>query len=59
MSVDIQPFTIDIPAEEVERMKRKLRDTRIPQNEIVPGAGDDYGLPETASPLSSSVHPPH
>ena len=48
MSVNIRPFTIDVPATEVERMKRKLTDSRIPQQEIVPGAGDDYGEPLAA-----------
>ena len=43
MSVKIEPFKIGILHSEVERMKRKLRDTRIPQDPIVPDAGDDYG----------------
>lgn len=43
MSVNIKPFKIEVSADEVNRMKRKLRDTRIPQNPIVPDAGDDYG----------------
>ncbi|ETN41247.1 uncharacterized protein HMPREF1541_03182 [Cyphellophora europaea CBS 101466] len=45
MSVDIRPFKIDVPLEEVERMKRKLRDTRLPKNPIVPEAGEDYAGP--------------
>lgn len=43
MSIEIRSTSIDAPPEEIERMKRKLRDTRIPQKEIVPGAGEDYG----------------
>ncbi|OQU95134.1 hypothetical protein CLAIMM_01382 [Cladophialophora immunda] len=41
----ISPFRIDIPNGEVERLKRKLRDTRIPKAPIVPGANGDYGPP--------------
>jgi len=40
---DIKPFKVDDPVEEVDRLKRKLRDTRLPPREIVPGAGDNYG----------------
>ncbi|KAF9871171.1 epoxide hydrolase [Colletotrichum karsti] len=40
---EIRPFKVDVPAEEVERLKRKLNDTRLPGREIVPGAGSDYG----------------
>lgn len=41
---DIVPFKVDIPRAEVDRLKRKLKDTRLPPKEIVPGAGDKYGL---------------
>ena len=41
---EVKPFEIDIPAEEIERLKRKLKDTRLPGREIVPGAGDRYGI---------------
>ncbi|KAK5075614.1 hypothetical protein LTS08_001318 [Lithohypha guttulata] len=40
---DIQPFKVDIPQSEVDRLKRKLKDTRLPPREIVPGAGTKYG----------------
>lgn len=40
---DIVPFKVDIPRSEVDRLKRKLQDTRLPPKEIVPGAGDKYG----------------
>jgi pimeloyl-ACP methyl ester carboxylesterase len=43
MSISIEPFRIDIPSSEVERMKRKLEDARLPPKPIVPDAGDDYG----------------
>lgn len=36
-SNDIKPFKVDIPQEEVDRLKRKLKDTRIPPKPIVPG----------------------
>ncbi|EKG12662.1 Alpha/beta hydrolase fold-1 [Macrophomina phaseolina MS6] len=42
---NIQPFTVDVPHEEVERLKKKLEDTRLPGREIVPGAGANYGPP--------------
>ena len=41
---DIIPFKVDIPKEEVERLKRKLKDTRLPPKEIVPDAGNKYGM---------------
>lgn len=40
---DIKPFNPQIPQEEVDRLFRKLRDTRLPKNPIVPDAGEDYG----------------
>lgn len=40
---DIQPFKVDIPQEEVDRLKRKLKDTRLPPKPIVPDAGNKYG----------------
>ena len=40
---DIEPFKVDISQEEVDRLKRKLNDTRIPPKPIVPDAGDKYG----------------
>lgn len=42
-SIKVDPFTVDIPEAEVARLKRKLVDTRLPEQEIVPGAGDAYG----------------
>lgn len=53
---DIQPFKIDIPKEEVERLKRKLEDTRLPGREVVPGAGGRYGTPPPILPLIDAVH---
>ena len=41
---DIIPFKVDIPKEEVDRLKRKLKDTRLPPKEIVPNAGSKYGM---------------
>lgn len=40
---EMQEFKIDILPREVERLKRKLDDTRLPPREIVPGAGTKYG----------------
>ncbi|RMY68294.1 hypothetical protein D0863_07221 [Hortaea werneckii] len=43
MTEGIKPFKVDIPGEEVRRLHRKLKDTRLPPKEIVPNAGDRYG----------------
>jgi hypothetical protein len=40
---DISPFDPNIPKEEVDRLFRKLSDTRLPEIPVVPDAGDDYG----------------
>jgi len=40
---DIKPFDPNIPQEEVDRLFRKLKDTRLPDIPVVPDAGDDYG----------------
>ncbi|OLN81014.1 putative epoxide hydrolase 7 [Colletotrichum chlorophyti] len=40
---DIRDFTVDVSSDEVERLKRKLRDTRLPGRPIVPDAGENYG----------------
>ncbi|PVI00073.1 alpha/beta-hydrolase [Periconia macrospinosa] len=40
---NITPFDPTIPLQEVDRLFRKLRDTRIPTEPIVPDAGWDYG----------------
>lgn len=39
----VKPFDPKISQEEVERLFRKLRDTRLPETPVVPDAGDDYG----------------
>ena len=44
---DIRPFKVEIDQDEVFRLQRKLRETRIPGREIVPGAGDKYGVHRT------------
>lgn len=44
MSEEIKPFKIDIPKEEVARYYKKIRETRVPTHDIVPGAGNDYGF---------------
>ena len=40
---DIEPFKVDISKDEVDRLQRKLNDTRIPPKPIVPDAEDKYG----------------
>ena len=42
-SEEIKPFDPTIPQQEVDRLFRKLKDTRLPQTPIVPDAGEDYG----------------
>ncbi|OAG11310.1 alpha/beta-hydrolase [Paraphaeosphaeria sporulosa] len=39
----IRPFDPSIHKDEVDRLFRKLKDTRLPQIPIVPDAGDDFG----------------
>jgi hypothetical protein len=41
--VDIMAFKVDILPVEVERLQRKLHDTRLPGRPIVPDAGTEYG----------------
>lgn len=43
MSDKITPFDPNIPKEEVDRLFRKLADTRLPEIPVVPDAGDEYG----------------
>lgn len=43
MSDAIIPFDPTIPQEEVDRLFRKLGDTRLPEIPVVPDAGEDYG----------------
>lgn len=40
---EVKPFNPEIPQEEVDRLFRKLKDTRLPEIPIVPDAGEDYG----------------
>ncbi|KZM21947.1 uncharacterized protein EKO05_0000404 [Ascochyta rabiei] len=40
---ELKPFDPNVPQEEVDRLFRKLRDTRLPDIPVVPDAGDDYG----------------
>lgn len=43
MSEEIKPFDPNIPQEEVDRLFRKLKDTRLPEIPVVSDAGADYG----------------
>jgi hypothetical protein len=38
-----RPFRIDIPAEDVERMKRLISDTRLPERPFTNGVSWNYG----------------
>ncbi|KAF1979547.1 alpha/beta-hydrolase [Bimuria novae-zelandiae CBS 107.79] len=40
---EIKPFDPSVPQDEVDRLFRKLKDTRLPQIPVVPDADDDYG----------------
>lgn len=40
----ITPFKPSIPQVEVDRLYAKLRETRVPNSDVVPGAGNDYGV---------------
>jgi hypothetical protein len=43
MADKITPFDPTIPQSEVDRLFRKLADTKLPTQPIVPDAGEDYG----------------
>jgi hypothetical protein len=49
----IKPFQVDIPKAEVDRLKGKLNDTRLPGRSIVPDAGTNYGSYLSFTPLTS------
>ena len=40
----IRPFKVHVSQEEQDRLIRKLKDTRVPNRDIVDGAGADYGF---------------
>lgn len=40
----IQPFELSIPHEDIDRLYRKVRDTKHPTSDVVPDAGKDYGF---------------
>lgn len=42
--MSIRPFKVDVPQDDVDRLKAKLLDTQTPDTEIVPDAGSDYGV---------------
>lgn len=48
----ITPFDPTIPQDEVDRLFRKLADTRLPEIPVVPDAGDDYGISLPPSRMS-------
>lgn len=56
---EIKPFDPNIPQEEVDRLFRKLKDTRLPEIPVVPDAGDDYGeLRTRRAYYQSQTNPP-
>jgi pimeloyl-ACP methyl ester carboxylesterase len=44
MSKEVKPFNVSISDAEVKRYYNKIRDARVPQQDIVPGAGTEYGF---------------
>jgi hypothetical protein len=50
---EITPFDPTIPKAEVERLFRKLADTRLPEIPVVPDAGNDYGK---QAPTSATIY---
>ena len=46
---EVKPFDPNIPQEEVDRLFRKLKDTRLPGVPIVPDAEDDYGASQCSN----------
>ena len=54
-SPEIRPFRIDVPVEEVERLKRKLRDTRLPGRPIVPNAGSSFGMQQASRHIHTTA----
>jgi hypothetical protein len=50
----ITSFKINVPPTEVKRFEEKLAATRLPDHEIVPGAGGDYGESSTTADSSLS-----
>ena len=41
----ITPFNPHFAPEDVQRLQAQLQDARLPENDIVPGAAADYGMP--------------
>ena len=58
--IAISPYRVDVPLEEIHRLRRKLLDTRIPSEPIVPDAGNNYGTFDWAqiAPQYVSSHYP-
>ena len=44
-SEEIKRFQVKISPDDVERLFDKIKDTRYPKSDIVPDAGEDYGVP--------------
>jgi hypothetical protein len=55
MAEQITPFDPKIPKGEVDRLFRKLADSRLPEIPIVPDAGEDYGAFFSSFPLHLHV----
>lgn len=54
---EIKSFDPNIPKDEVERLFRKLKDTRLPEQPIVPDAGWDYGRNFSAIVFDQELKP--
>lgn len=46
MAEEVKPFTLSIPQPEQDRLLSQLNNTQEPQHEILPGADNDYGMPQ-------------
>lgn len=41
----ILPFSVGFPSADVNRLMATLKDSRVPSSDIVPGSGQEYGMP--------------
>ena len=56
MSKEIKSFDPNIQKDEVDRRFRKLKDTRLPEQPIVPDAGWDYGTVDLIATLMTDTN---
>ncbi|KAK4495309.1 hypothetical protein PRZ48_013640 [Zasmidium cellare] len=41
----ILPFNVGFPSGDIQRLQATLKDARVPTSDIVPGSGNEYGMP--------------